>query len=76
MYTYQHTYEVYSTELPSHYLVSSKSDYTLLHHVILDPVSNNPSCSCDWYMHTGFKQHTCKHVEAAQAALVQQAKAV
>lgn len=73
MYTYQQIYEVYSTELPSHYLVSSKSDYTLMHHVVLDsnPTLDNHSCSCDWYMRTGFKQHVCKHVEAAQAALTQ-----
>lgn len=56
-------YEVYSTELPSHFLVTSKSSQTL-HHVVTHPTS--PYCDCTWYVHTLFKQHVCKHVEAAQ----------
>lgn len=67
-------YEIYTTELPNHFLVSSKSS-TTLHHVVLSSSPSYPLtstdyvCDCEWYMHTGFKQHVCNHVEAAQQAL-------
>lgn len=57
-------YEVYLTELPEHFLVKSKTSDTLHHTVV--PTDSAPYCTCEWYVHTMFKQHVCQHVEAAQ----------